>query len=72
VKILEGDDREMYKLVEESSGELVLEIVLGDVGWYEMRVLLTKEEAARYREEGGSFVRWLVDQVRADPKRYER
>lgn len=72
MKTLIGDDQEMYKLLEGSAGELVLEIVLGDVGWYEMRVPLTEEEAARYREEGASFVKWLVDQVRTDPKGYER
>jgi hypothetical protein len=72
MRILASNEQEMYQLVEEPGGQLVLEIVLGDIGWYEMRVPLNAEETTRYSEEGASFVKWLVDHVRADPDNYRR
>jgi hypothetical protein len=72
VKVLARSDAEMFELVEDDAGRLVLEIVVGGFAMVAMRVPLTDDEVRRVREEGDGFVRWLVDSVNADPRRFER
>lgn len=72
MKILESNDQELYDVVERDDGTVVLEIVLGTIGWYEMHIPFTPEELTRYREEGASFLRWFIARVRAAPRDYKR
>ena len=72
MKVLVSNKPEMYELVENDDGSVVLDIVLGEIGWYTMHVPLTDDEVARYREEGESFLRWFIARVRAAPDDYER
>jgi hypothetical protein len=72
LKVLESNEQELYDLVEMDDGTVVLNIVLGTIGWYEMHIPFTPEELARYREEGESFLRWFIDKVRDAPRDYKR
>jgi hypothetical protein len=62
----------MWDVVERDDGTVVLEIVLGTIGWYEMQIPFTPEELTRYREEGASFLRWFIAHVRHDPEKFRR
>ncbi len=76
MKILETNHEEWYSLVERDDGTVVLEIALAApaaaFATFVMHVPFTSEELARYREEGPSFLRWLIDRVRDAPSDYER
>jgi hypothetical protein len=72
VKVLEDNQEQLYEIVEMDDGTVVLKIVLGTIGWYEMYIPLTPEELTRYREEGRSFLRWFIDRVRDKPSDYRR
>jgi hypothetical protein len=72
LRVLVSNKPEMYELIEHDDGSVVLDIMLGEIGWYVMHVPLTGDELGRYREEGESFLRWFIDRVRANPDDYER
>jgi hypothetical protein len=72
MKVLESNEQELYDVVERDDGTVVLNIVLGTIGWYEMHIPFTEEELARYRDEGASFLRWFIAKVRHAPSDYRR
>jgi hypothetical protein len=72
LRVLVSNKPEMYQLVEHDDGSVVLDIMVGEVGWYVMHVPLTSEELARYRDEGEMFLRWFIAHVRHTPWKFER
>ena len=56
-----------FSFWEEPDGALVLEVLCGTVGMFEVRVPFTEEHRAAYAREGEAFVRRLAANVLARP-----
>jgi hypothetical protein len=57
----------LYKLVREASGALVIEVVVGGIVMYAVRVRLDEQETAAYAREGQAFTDRLAQAIMADP-----
>jgi hypothetical protein len=60
----------MYRLLRAPEGTLILEVVVGGMAMYEVRVRLTEEEAATYAREGADFIDRMAKDVIANPRFY--
>lgn len=58
----------MYRVLRESSGRLVIEVVVGGIAMYAVRVRLDDEEAESWAREGAAFSDRLAKAITADPK----
>jgi len=58
----------MYRVLREASGKLVIEVVVGGIAMYTVRVRLDDEEAASYASEGSRFSDRLAKEIMANPK----
>jgi len=57
----------LYRLLRAPGGTLSLEVVVGGIAMYEVRVRLTAEEAASYAREGSAFTDRMAQAIMADP-----
>jgi hypothetical protein len=57
----------LHRLLRAPDGTLTLEVVVGGIAMYEVRVRLTDAEAASYAREGNAFVDRLARAILADP-----
>ena len=62
-KIL-SNTRQEYDLFEEQAGTLILSLLCGSIGLYEVRIRLSDAEVVSFRDEGESYLDRLVTQVR--------
>ena len=69
-EILLSNDERMYELLRDDDGILRLNVVVGDIGMYELSVVLTEQETATFAEEGPSFIEDLAYQVARAPSAY--
>jgi len=58
----------MYRVLRESHGALVIEVVVGGIALYTVRVRLNAEESAAWAREGSRFGDRLAEAIMADPK----
>jgi hypothetical protein len=58
----------LYRLVREPSGALIIEVVVGGMAMYEVRVRLEPDEVAAWEREGSQFSDRLAQAITADPK----
>jgi hypothetical protein len=56
-----------FSFWEEPDGALVLEVLCGTVGVFEVRVRFTEEQRSAYAREGAGFVRRLARAVKDAP-----
>lgn len=59
-----------FDLVEDDAGDLILTVVCGTVGIFEVSFPLDPAERQGWRESGIAFVRGLAGRVVADPTPY--
>lgn len=57
----------MHRLLRESDGSLVLEVVVGGMAMYEVRVTLSDEEVRGWESEGKGYIDRLAAAIVADP-----
>jgi hypothetical protein len=57
----------LYRLLRASDGGLTLEVVVGGIAMYEVRVRLTSQEAESYSREGRAFTDRMAQAIMADP-----
>ena len=57
----------MYRLLRAPDGTLTLEVVVGGIAMYEVRVWLNADEAAAYAREGRAFADRMARAIMADP-----
>jgi hypothetical protein len=57
----------MYRVLREGGGRIVLEVVVGGVAMYTVRVRLDEAEAAAYAREGSSYSDRLARDIMARP-----
>jgi phage baseplate assembly protein W len=57
----------LYRLVRAPDGTLTLEVVVGGIAMYEVRVRLDAQEAAAYAREGRAFADRMAQAIMADP-----
>ena len=60
-----------YTLYEAEDDRLVLSVVCGGVGLYEVRVPLTPADVEAYRLSGAAYLDNLCAEVAKDPKRFD-
>ncbi|RZJ60014.1 MAG: hypothetical protein EOO45_24940 [Flavobacterium sp.] len=53
-----------------NGADLILSVVCGTVGIYEVNVKLDKEETRRYEGEGEDYIATFAKSVRNDPNEY--
>jgi phage baseplate assembly protein W len=58
----------LYRLVRAPDGTLTLEVVVGTLAMYEVRVRLTEEEAASYAREGRAFADRMAQAICDNPR----
>lgn len=58
----------MYRVLREASGKLVIEVVVGGIAMYTVRVRLDDEEAASWAREGAAFSDRMAKAIMAQPK----
>jgi len=59
-----------WMLIREPDGSLLLSVVCGSVGIYEVDVLLDTEQAAAFAANGAPVLQRLAAAVRKDPAHY--
>lgn len=59
-----------YDLVRDDDGLLLLTVMCGTVGLYELRLELDADEAAPWEREGESYIRDFAATITAHPSRY--
>ncbi|QSQ25210.1 hypothetical protein JY651_09880 [Pyxidicoccus parkwayensis] len=57
----------LYRLLRAPDGGLTLEVVVGGIAMYEVRVRLTPDEAQSYAREGTAFIDRMAKAIMADP-----
>lgn len=57
----------LYRLLRAPDGTLTLEVVVGGIAMYEVRVRLNAREAADYAREGRAFADRMAQAIMADP-----
>lgn len=57
----------MYRLLRGAGGQLALEVVVGGIALYAVRVVLSADEAAAYEREGTAALDRLAQRIQADP-----
>ncbi|MBL9104230.1 MAG: hypothetical protein JNL82_25010 [Myxococcales bacterium] len=57
----------MYRVLREAGGSVALEVVVGGVAMYTVRVRLDDAELAAYEREGSSFSDRLAREIMARP-----
>lgn len=57
----------MYRVLREPSGSLAIEVVVGTVAMYTVRVRLHAHEAEAYAREGSRFSDRLAKEIMASP-----
>jgi hypothetical protein len=57
----------MYMLVRDASGALIIEVVVGGIAMYSVRVRLDEQESAAYAREGQAFTDRLAQAIMANP-----
>lgn len=57
----------LYRLLRAADGTLILEVVVGTIAMYEVRVTLTAEEAESYAREGRAFTDRLAQAIMSNP-----
>lgn len=62
----------LYRLLRAPDGMLILEVVVGTIAMYEVRVRLTPEEAAAYAREGTAFTDRMAQEIIANPRFHGR
>ena len=60
MKQLEINEECMYRLEEDSGGDLYLTVVCGGIAMHEVRLKLNAVEAAMYQEGGSDYLRNLA------------
>ena len=63
---------QLYRVLREPGGALVLEVVVGGVAMYAVRVRLDAGEAEAYAREGSRFSDRLAKEITANPKFHGR
>lgn len=58
----------MYQLVRDSRGALIIEVVVGGIAMYSVRVRLDAQETAAYAQEGQAFTDRLAQAIMANPR----
>lgn len=58
----------LYRLLRAPDGTLTLEVVVGGIAMYEVRVRLNAQEAAAYAREGVAFTDRMAQAIMADPR----
>lgn len=58
----------MYRVLREAGGRLVIEVVVGGIAMYTVRVRLDDVEAEAYAREGSGFSDRLAREIMAAPK----
>ncbi len=57
----------LYRLLRAPDGSLTLEVVVGGIAMYEVRVRLTPQEVESYAREGNAFADRMAQAIMADP-----
>ncbi|MFP2933405.1 hypothetical protein ACLESO_51310 [Pyxidicoccus sp. 3LG] len=57
----------LYRLLRAADGTLTLEVVVGGLSQYEVRVRLDDQEAAAYAREGRAFADRMAQAIMANP-----
>jgi hypothetical protein len=57
----------LYRVLREASGALVIEVVVGGIAMYTVRVRLDPEETEAYAREGSGFSDRLAREIMARP-----
>ncbi len=57
----------LYRLLRAPDGTLALEVVVGTVAMYTVRVALTAQEAASYAREGEAFTDRMAQAILSNP-----
>jgi hypothetical protein len=57
----------MYRVLREAGGPLVIEVVVGGIAMYTVRVRLDEGEAAAYARDGSGFSDRLAHEIMAQP-----
>ena len=65
-EVLIHDAERWFELVKTSTG-LILSVLCGGIGVYEVAIRLTEEEATRFAEEGATFIQDLAYRVARNP-----
>lgn len=50
--------------------QLILSVICGTVGLYEVNIILTPEEMELYKKEGIAYTDQLAENIRYDPDKY--
>jgi hypothetical protein len=58
----------MYRILREPSGSLAIEVVVGGMAMYSVRVRLDEGEAEAYTRDGHRYSDRLAKEIMADPK----
>lgn len=68
-EILRNAD-EMYALYDDEAGGLVISVVCGGIGMYQVRIRLTEEEKERFEAVGEDFLTSLARKIAYDDASY--
>ena len=69
MKELIRNQEHMYSLYEDGS-RLIIEVLCGGIGMFEVKVVLDKDECDKYAEKGEIFLNTLASDIARDHKRY--
>lgn len=58
----------LYRVLREASGALVIEVVVGGMAMYTVRVRLNDDEATAWSREGRAFSDRLAKEITANPR----
>jgi hypothetical protein len=66
-----SSEQHEFDLFEEPNGSLVISVLCGTVGLYEVRVRLNEDEIGRYQAEGVESLDDLATRIRKDESKFK-
>jgi hypothetical protein len=60
-----------YSLQENKKGEMIISVLCGTVGLYEIEVVLSEIERKKISDDGENFLDGLANDIRNNPNKYK-
>lgn len=60
-----------YSLQENKKGEIIISVLCGTVGLYEIEIVLSETEKKNFRDDGEFFLDELANDIRNNPSKYK-
>lgn len=71
MKTILVNEKHEYDLLQDESGSLIISVLCGSIGLYDVRIRLNDEELAQYEDEGETFLTRFATTIRKEESSFK-